>query len=290
MSEVLNKEGLEHFISKLKNGEVKGEGLTPNKLLNTDRKLLDIIHTYSTAKYRISISNNKVDMSGLISPDPSNLVACANTILKYINSTGDDFNVEAISPSVYVALEAPYWAGINCKITQIGSYNFLLEGTDYDWQSSKVRNVQINFLYEPDEQGNYEAPVMSYNEINLSSGSPVILKNGAYINADNLINSNVLGLTNYVCSYNYEGTNTNFPEDSYPSSGFNIASINYGGFYRQTLTAPNNANTWERYSQPKGAWSEWVKLNDAPKIVSLTEAEYNAISVKDANSLYLIPE
>ncbi|MDE5969618.1 MAG: hypothetical protein K2G74_02155 [Muribaculaceae bacterium] len=116
----------------------------------------------------------------------------------------------------------------------------------------------------------------------------VELENGTDIDADILINEEI-GVTIFACQGNPDGTTINFPEEAYVSTGdgFVVEFFNMGwGFYKQRLHRGNSHDTFERYTKPKGEWSEWVNVNDSNSDIDVSELLTEYQKTADADSKY----
>ncbi|MBD5199243.1 MAG: hypothetical protein HDS83_02460 [Bacteroidales bacterium] len=116
----------------------------------------------------------------------------------------------------------------------------------------------------------------------------VILENGSDIDADILINEEI-GVTIFACQGNPDGTTVNFPEEAYVSTGdgFVVEFFNMGwGFYKQRLHRGNSHDTFERYTKPKGEWSEWINVNDSNSNIDVSELLTGYQKTADADSKY----
>lgn len=103
---------------------------------------------------------------------------------------------------------------------------------------------------------------------------------------------NTLKGDNYFRSYFAYGDNTCSNKPS-GVSGFGLQVYNLGG-NNVTVHVLTDLNTYDTYKR-KGdsswtAWKKYVTEDEVTKVVSLTQEEYDALSTKDANTLYCIPE
>ena len=133
-------------------------------------------------------------------------------------------------------------------------------GEEYKDLYALASTVKARFETPEEVPGNYVENVM--------------LENGSDINADNLINEDVPGATSYISQGNWEGTNSNFPANSYSQDGFHIVCINFGNMlYRQIYRNVNSNDTWERHTGPKGTWGEWKKVGGDMEISNKLNAK-----------------
>lgn len=104
-----------------------------------------------------------------------------------------------------------------------------------------------------------------------------------------LINENLNNILDAFCNYfGLPGnTVTNKPDNM---NAFGLLSIKAGGASVVHIISDDN-NTYKRRWNGT-SWSSWKKMltEDDIKVVTLTEAEYNALTTKDSNTLYCIPE
>lgn len=108
-----------------------------------------------------------------------------------------------------------------------------------------------------------------------------------------------------ACTYNgffYVSSTTNslsgadanpFLQYHTSQSDFRILTTAYSDIWLQQIATDFRSPHVYVRRKENGTWSDWVKLasaSDIPKLVTLTQAEYDALTTKDSNTYYFIKE
>lgn len=171
MSNKLDKEGLQYFINKLVNGDVKGKGLTPNELSNKEKKMLETLSELNESGFRIYIDRDYSTKEFLLETDIQPILdyfQIARTILT--KEYYDDYSQvlpQTFMPHIVLSVSTgddySVYNDPHCKISNL---SFNDDNTNFDL-SGKYIGIINERHYIIDYKFNFNNDQLSYSSYNI---------------------------------------------------------------------------------------------------------------------------
>lgn len=187
---------------------------------------------------------------------------------------------------MYIDGYAPTYLEANGTASQFVKGNGSLDSTAYLPTASYTASDVLDKVKSVDGAGSgLDADMLDGkqpDDLNVGSANRLNSKNLA---DENLNDIKIIGIKYY---YGY-GNNTciNKPDGV---NGFHLIVDGRGGdYYVQTLITESYNITYRRICK-NNEWTAWKRMLTEDDIKEITEAAYNALTTKDINTLYCIPE
>lgn len=240
-------------LDKLKTVDGSGSGLDADTLDGTELSKLQRLNNANVPRITSNANFNDYKTSGV-----------------YIVESGSVFNTLINTPPEAKSTNGRLIVTVNTGID---------EGEFYGWQEYISDNGLFIAIRKHESTG-FGDWVTVLNE---GGASKLVSKKLTNENLDNLTGS----FSNY-----WAATNT-CANNPFGTAAFNltVSRRDNSNYVNQIIISADNGEIRTRYKYGSN-WSPWKKLlsEDDIKVVTLTEAEYNALTTKDSNTLYCIPE